>query len=261
MLNNASDISISNEIVNININYDGTTPTVSARELYNKLGLNKAVISRWLDKNIVNNEFAIEGEDYMGFNIMLNGNEVKDYKISIDFAKKLCMMARTPQGERVRQYFLKCEEKARNISNISNLSYAELVQRTLLLTQEEIAKRDEIIKSQNDKIKGDKPKVIFATSVESSKNTILIGELAKILKQNGIDIGQNRLFQILRDEEFLGKKGEYYNMPTQKSMNLGLFEIAERTINNPDGSIRIIKTTKVTGKGQIYFINYFLNDE
>jgi anti-repressor protein len=110
------------------------------------------------------------------------------------------------------------------------------------------------------KIKTDRPLVTFAESVQVSKTSILIGELAKILKQNGVDIGQNRLFEILRNEEYLGKKGEYYNLPTQKAMNLGLFEIAERTINNPDGSVKITKTTKVSGKGQIYFVNKFVND-
>lgn len=107
------------------------------------------------------------------------------------------------------------------------------------------------------KIQLDKPKVVFAESLENSKNTILVGELAKLLKQNGVDIGQNRLFEWLRKEGYLGNKGEYYNLPTQKSMELGLFEIKVTTVNNPDGSIRVTKTPKVTGKGQIYFINKF----
>lgn len=103
----------------------------------------------------------------------------------------------------------------------------------------------------------DKPKVIFADALETSNNSILIGELAKLLKQNGISMGQNRLFECLRQEGFLGRKGEYHNLPTQRSMELKLFEIKTRTINNPDGSLRTTKTTKVTGKGQIYFINKF----
>ena len=89
----------------------------------------------------------------------------------------------------------------------------------------------------------------------------MIGDLAKLIKQNGVDTGQKRLFEWMRENEFLIKqKGESYNMPTQKSMNLGLFEIKERTVLNPDGSIRISKTPKVTGKGQQYFINVFLNE-
>jgi anti-repressor protein len=105
------------------------------------------------------------------------------------------------------------------------------------------------------KIEIDKPKVVFAEALEVSNNTILVGELAKLLKQNGIDIGQNRLFEWMRKNGYLGNKGEYYNIPTQKSMEMGLFEIKVRTVNNPDGSVRVTKTPKVTGKGQIYFIN------
>lgn len=104
-----------------------------------------------------------------------------------------------------------------------------------------------------------KPKVIFANAVETSDDSILIGQLAKIITQNGVDIGQNRLFKWLRENGYLGKKGAHYNEPTQYSMELGLFEVKERTVNNPDGSVRITRTTKVTGKGQIYFVNKFLN--
>lgn len=104
-----------------------------------------------------------------------------------------------------------------------------------------------------------KPKVVFAKAVETSDDTILVGQLAKIIAQNGIKIGQNRLFQWMRDNGYLGKKGAHYNEPTQYSMDLGLFEVKERTVNNPDGSIRITRTTKVTGKGQIYFVNKFLS--
>lgn len=109
-----------------------------------------------------------------------------------------------------------------------------------------------------DKVEKDKPKVLFADAVSASDTSILIGDLAKILKQNGYDTGQKRLFEILRDEGFLMKSGTSKNMPTQKAMEIGLFEVKETTINNPDDSIRITKTTKCTGKGQQYFINYFL---
>lgn len=104
------------------------------------------------------------------------------------------------------------------------------------------------------------PKVIFADAVSTSHTSILVGELAKLMKQNGIDTGEKRLFKWLRDNGYLIKrKGTDYNMPTQKSLELKIIEIKERTINNPDGSIRITKTPKVTGKGQQYFINKFLN--
>ena len=108
-------------------------------------------------------------------------------------------------------------------------------------------------------IETQRPKVLFADSVESSETSILIGDLAKLIKQNGHDIGQNRLFEWLRNNDYLIKSGERKNMPTQKSMDMKLFEVKERTVSNPDGSIRITKTPKVTGKGQIHFINTFLN--
>lgn len=105
-----------------------------------------------------------------------------------------------------------------------------------------------------------KPKVLFADSVQASKESILVGELAKLIKQNGIDIGQNRLFAWLRKEGYLiSRKGESFNLPTQKSMELGVLEIKESTLINPDGSVRLTRTPKVTGKGQIYFVNKFRN--
>lgn len=107
-------------------------------------------------------------------------------------------------------------------------------------------------------LEAQRPKVIFAEALEVSSNTILIGELAKILRQNGVEIGQNRLFEKLREDGYLiSRKGESFNQPTQRSMELGLFEIKKRTINNPDGSVRATTTTKVTGKGSIYFVNKF----
>lgn len=119
--------------------------------------------------------------------------------------------------------------------------------------KEERAKRVEVEKQ----LEINKPKVLFAEAVATAKTSILIGELAKLIKQNGYDIGQKRLFQYLRENGYLIKqKGSAYNSPTQKSMDMGLFEIKERTINHSD-HIEIVKTTKVTGKGQIYFINLF----
>ena len=105
-----------------------------------------------------------------------------------------------------------------------------------------------------------KPKALFADAVSTSNTSILIGQLAKMLKQNGIDTGQNRLFAWMRANGYLGKRGDNYNKPTQKSMELGLMEVKERTVNNPDGSIRVTITTKITGKGQQYFINKIMKE-
>ena len=119
--------------------------------------------------------------------------------------------------------------------------------------------QQEQLEAQQLLLEEQKPKVIFADAVSTSKTTVLIGELAKILKQNGIEIGQNRLFDWLRENGFLiVRKGSDYNMPTQRSMDLGLFEIKETSITHSDGKITISKTPKVTGKGQQYFVNKFL---
>ncbi|WP_277301826.1 phage antirepressor KilAC domain-containing protein [Veillonella caviae] len=110
-------------------------------------------------------------------------------------------------------------------------------------------------------IEAQKPKVLFADAVSTSHTSILIGDLAKLLKQNGYETGQKRLFEQLRQEGYLIKSGSSCNMPTQKSMDLGLFEVKETTVQNSDGSVRITKTTKVTGKGQLYFINRYLQEK
>lgn len=127
----------------------------------------------------------------------------------------------------------------------------------LLLAAEQQAR----IEEQQKMIEANRPKVLFADAVETSQSSRLIGELAKILNQNGIKIGQNGLFQLLRDEGYLCKTGENYNLPTQRAMEMNLFEIKKTVINKPDGTILVKTTTKVTGKGQIYFINKFLREK
>lgn len=114
-------------------------------------------------------------------------------------------------------------------------------------------------KRMSNQLKEQAPKVLFANAVETAHTSILIGDLAKIIKQNGTDIGQKRLFDWMRRNGYLIKDGQSKNMPTQRAMDMGLFEVKESTINNPDGSVRITRTTKVTGKGQTYFVNKFLS--
>lgn len=113
-------------------------------------------------------------------------------------------------------------------------------------------------KRMSAQLKEQAPKVLFANAVETAHNSILIGDLAKIIRQNGVDIGQKRLFEWLRQNGYLIKGGQSKNMPTQKAMDMNLFEVKESTVNNPDGSVRITRTTKVTGKGQTYFVKKFL---
>lgn len=134
----------------------------------------------------------------------------------------------------------------------------ELLAKALMVANNKIAERDRIIEHQKAKIEYDRPKTIFADAVATSNTSILVGDLAKIICQNGVQIGQKRLFAWLRDNGYLMKNGSSYNMPIQRYVQQGLFEVKERSIQNPDGSVRITITPKVTGKGQLYFVNKFL---
>lgn len=231
------------ELIKVEVKAD--TQVVSARELHKGLKI-KTRFNEWVSQNF--KEF--EGEqDYMSAVTtadMPNGGvkHINDYILTIDMAKQLCLMSRTELGKKYRKYFLELERKWNNPQEVVKRGYAIL--------QNENAR----LKLENQQMQ---PKALFADSVAASHTTILIGELAKILRGNGINIGANRLFQWMRDQGYLiSRKGTDYNMPTQRSMNLGLFKIKESTITHSNGSVSISKTTKVTGKGQQYFINKFM---
>ena len=231
------------ELIKVEVKAD--TQVVSARELHKGLKI-KTRFNEWVSQNF--KEF--EGEqDYMSAVTtadMPNGGvkHINDYILTIDMAKQLCLMSRTELGKKYRKYFLELERKWNDPQEVVKRGYAIL--------QNENAR----LKIENQAMQ---PKALFADSVAASHTTILIGELAKILRGNGINIGANRLFQWMRDQGYLiSRKGTDYNMPTQRSMNLGLFKIKESTITHSNGSVSISKTTKVTGKGQQYFINKFM---
>lgn len=176
------------------------------------------------------------------------GTTVKDYALTIDTAKEISMIQRSEKGKQARKYFIECERKLKNpVASLSRIDLARMV-----IEAEEEKQRLQL------EIKENAPLVTFAKALQISEHNILVGELAKILKQNGIEIGQNRLFEWLRDNAYLMKQGEQRNLPTQRALELALFEVKTTTINNPDGSVRVTKTTKVTPKGQEYFINKFL---
>ena len=237
----------------IAINYDTDKPTVSGRELHEALEI-ETPHHKWIPRMC---EYGFtENEDYSVTDIFVpNSNGGKqtqmNHQLTIPMAKEICMLQRNEKGKQFRQYFIKVEEAwnspemvMKRALEIANRKVEELKQRTFTLETQ---------------IEQDKPKVLFAQAVETAHTSILIGDLAKILKQNGVQTGQKRLFEQLRQEGYLMKGGSSHNMPTQRAMEMGLFEVKESTINNPDGSIRINKTTKVTGKGQTYFINKFLS--
>ena len=147
------------------------------------------------------------------------------------------------------------------IAGQETLSDDELLSKALLVAHNKIAERDKIIEQKQARIEQMKPKAIFADAVSTSRTSILIGDLAKLICQNGYQIGQKRLFEWLRNNGYLCKSGSSRNMPMQRYVEQGLFEVKESNVQNPDGSVRITLTTKITGKGQLYFVNKFLGRE
>lgn len=246
----------------IKVTYDGEEPTVSARKLHEILGISKR-FSAWFDTNA---QGFVENEDFKGVYLKVQGNQyggeqaIQDYSITVDMAKHICLMSRTEKGKECRQYLIDLE-KAWNTPELVMARALKMADKKIHVLEAENEKHKEVIAQQAQKIEADRPKTIFADAVSTSKTSIMIGDLAKLICQNGHQIGQKRLFQWMRDHGYLMKVGASYNMPTQRYMEQGLFEVKERSIQNPDGSVRITKTTTITGKGQLYFINKFLNKD
>ncbi|MGQ7388887.1 phage antirepressor KilAC domain-containing protein [Streptococcus suis] len=236
-----------NKIINVNVN-DNQEPVVSGRQLHEALEV-KTPYSMWFDRMV---EYGFtENQDFLLNNFVKQtgrgGHNKVDHVIKLDMAKEIAMIQRTDRGKQVRQYFIQVEKDFN--------SPEKIMARALLLA-------DKKVHQLEAQIEADKPKVLFADAVSASHSSILVGDLAKLISQNGFKIGANRLFAWLRENGYLIKrKGSDWNMPTQKSMELGLFEIKETTITHADGHISISKTVKVTGKGQQYFINKFLADD
>ena len=236
-----------NELIKVTTN-ENDEQLVNGRELYEFLGVKdnytvwfKRMIKYGFDENVDFISFSEKSDKPFG------GRPQVNHYVKLDMAKEISMLQRTERGKQARRYFIQLEK----FWNSPEM----LTKRALEFQQKKI----EVLQLENESLK---PKALFADAVDASKTSILIGDLAKLIKQNGIDIGQNRLFQWLRDNGYLiARKGESYNMPTQRSLDLGIAEIKERTHNNPDGSIRISRTPKITGKGQIYFVNKFLHDK
>lgn len=231
------------ELIKVTVGEQDMKPTVSARELHEALGI-ETRYNDWFKRMC---EYGFnEGSDFYSKMSKTNegGRPATDARITIDMAKEICMIQRNEKGKMFRQYFIQVEKDWN--------SPEKIMARALRISEQEI----KTLKGQVSELQ---PKALFADAVSASKTSILIGDLAKLLKQNGVEIGQKRLFQWMRENGFLIKrKGADWNMPTQRSMELGLFEIKETTINHSDGHISISKTVKVTGKGQIYFVNKFV---
>lgn len=229
----------------LKINYDADRITLSARDLHDFLELTER-FSSWFER--MKQYGFVENQDYLGRKVFntLARQELQDYEITLDMAKEIAMLQRNERGKEARQYFIEVEKQWNSPERI--------IARGLIESQK-------MIENLNQQVIEMKPKALFADAVATSKTSILVGDLAKILKQNGINIGANRLFAELRDKGYLIKrKGSDWNMPTQKSMDMELFEIKEHTHIDGNGCNVTTKTPKVTGKGQVYFVNKFLGD-
>ena len=240
----------------LKINYEAEQPTVSARDLHEALEINTR-FNDWFSRMA---EYGFEnGVDFnllKNEKVRLEGNrevkrDIMDYQISVDMAKQICMIQRSEKGKQYRQYFIDLE-KAWNTPE-------QIFARALKMANQKIEKLKETNAGLLEDVERMRPKEIFADAVKASTSSILIGDLAKLLRQNGVDIGQKRLFEYLRNHGYLIKrKGSDWNMPTQKSMNMGLFEIKESTHIDGNGCNIVTRTPKATGKAQIYFVNKFV---
>lgn len=236
------------ELIPIKENEDGQV-VVSGRELYEFLGV-KTQYTKWFERMTEygfeeKQDYVLDSQKRLTNNPRNPTTEIIDHIVRLDMAKEISMIQRNEKGKQARQYFIQVE-KAWNSPDM-------VMKRALQYADKKII-------SLEERIALDKPKTIFADAVTASKTSILVGELAKLLKQNGVNIGANRLFRWLRENGFLIKrKGTDWNMPTQYSMDLELFEIKETVISHSDGHTSINKTPKVTGKGQQYFVNKLLS--
>lgn len=233
-----------NNLINVTLN-ENQEPVVSGRQLHKVLGV-KTAYKDWFPRMT---EYGFtEGEDFSSFLSKSTGGRPKqDHVLKLDMAKEIAMIQRTDKGKEVRQYFIQVEKDFN--------SPEKIMARALKIADRKIIKLEATIEEQ-------KPKVIFANAVSASHTSILVGEFAKLMRQNGVNMGQNRMFVWLRENGYLiNRKGSDKNMPTQKSMELGLFEIKETTINHSDGHISINKTPKITGKGQLYFADKLLSKD
>lgn len=241
----------------LKINYETEQPTVSARELYEGLEI-KTAFKDWFPRMAAygfeeNQDFILVAQKRATNNPKNPIATYNDYQISVDMAKQICMIQRSEKGKLYRQYFIDLE-KAWNTPEQVMARALKIADKTIDTLKEDNKK----LIDENEKMK---PKAIFADAVSASNSSILIGDLAKLLRQNGVDTGQKRLFEQLRNEGYLMKTGSSRNMPKQRYVADGLFQIKETVISNPDGSVRMTKTTKVTGKGQQYFLNKYLKKE
>lgn len=197
----------------------------------------------------------VDEEDKLTERIVLSGQNREVVTINESGLYSLVLSSKLPSAKRFKRWVTSevlpaLRRQGGYMLTGANETPEQIMARALKIADEALKRKDALIEEM-------KPKALFADAVGASDNTCLVGELAKMLRQNGVDIGANRLFKRLRNEGFLGKYGSNYNVPTQRSMELGLFRIKEATIRHPDGHVTLRRTPKCTGKGQCYFMKRY----
>lgn len=237
----------------ITVNYDNDRPTVLGRDLYEKLEINSNYTT-WFNR-MCEYGFA-ENQDFIALfqkRKTAQGNEITytDHQLTLDMAKQICMIQRSEPGRRYREYFLEIERKWND--PVTSMA------RSLVYANRQLASVTGQLEAANRQIEADRPKVVFADAVSASEGSILVREMAKILNQNGVKEvgGEKRLYAWLREHGYLMKN----NQPMQRYMERGLFEVTEGVYQKPDGCPFVSLTTRITGKGQQYFINLFVKEE
>ena len=232
-----------NELIKVTTN-ENDEQLVSARDLHKGLEV-KTRFSQWVTQNF---RESIDFTSVVATTVVNNGalRELQDYALSVEMAKHIAMMTGTPKGYEVRDYFITIEKAWNNPDMV--------VKRAMQIQDKKI----ERLTLANAELQ---PKALFADAVRGSKNSCLITELATILKQNNVNIGQNRLFDWLRDNGYLCREGRRKNHPTQRSLDLGIMSVREHVRTDSEGNLKTSFTPLITGKGQQYFVNKFLKLE
>lgn len=237
----------------ITVNYDNDRPTVLGRDLHEKLEIGTQY-TKWIER--MTGYGFIENEDYIAISqkrLTAQGNETTyiDHQMTLDMAKQICMIQRSELGRRYREYFLEIERRWND--PVTSMA------RSLVYANRQLASVTGQLEAANRQIEADRPKVVFADAVSASEGSILVRDMAKILKQNGVDEvgGEKKLFAWLREHGYL----TLTNQPMQRYLNQGLFEVTEGTSQKPGRAPFVYLTTRITGKGQLYFFDLFVKEE
>lgn len=249
------------ELVFQNSNGSDVTTSLIVAEVFGK---NHKDVLRDIEKLSCSEDFRVRNFAHTPYTHPQNGQVYHYYEMTKDGFSFLVMGYTGAKAGEFKEKFINEFNKREMMLKDDDyilMRSQQILQKRVELAEQKIMMLESENRKQAEQIEADAPRVLFSKAVETAKRSCLVAELAKVLQQNGINMGQNRLFKYMRNKGYLCSKGQYYNQPTQKAMEQGLFEIKQTTINKPDGSVIVKTTTKVTGKGQVYFVDKILKEE